>query len=68
MKKKSLNSKLVLNKQTITNLNMSEVKGGIVGMYTTIPTIICGNETVQCDTDDCSVHCIIHKYTEELNC
>ncbi|PKQ63552.1 hypothetical protein BZG02_09275 [Labilibaculum filiforme] len=28
MKKKSLNSKLVLKKETISNLNMSEVKGG----------------------------------------
>ncbi|NOQ28440.1 MAG: hypothetical protein GQ564_24005 [Bacteroidales bacterium] len=29
MKKKSLNSKLVLNKKTITNLNLSNVKGGV---------------------------------------
>lgn len=28
MKKKSLNSKLVLNKKTITNLNLSKAKGG----------------------------------------
>ena len=28
MKKKSLKSKLVLSKETITNLNMSNVKGG----------------------------------------
>ena len=28
MKKKNLNKKLVLKKETISNLNMSEVKGG----------------------------------------
>lgn len=50
MKKKSLNSKLVLKKQTITNLNMSKVKGGT-------GTSICVTEG--CPTDGCSNPCII---------
>ncbi|NOQ26036.1 MAG: hypothetical protein GQ564_11790 [Bacteroidales bacterium] len=59
MKKKSLNSKLVLKKQTITNLNMNEVKGG-TGTATCV--------TEGCPTDGCSNPCIIKTRLTEGIC
>ncbi|MGE0078154.1 MAG: class I lanthipeptide [Bacteroidales bacterium] len=64
MKKKSLDKKLVLNKQTITNLDMNNVKGG--ALLTTDGTATCVTE--ECNTNDCSVACTIQKFTEDLDC
>ncbi|WP_321279874.1 class I lanthipeptide [Marinifilum fragile] len=67
MKKKNLNKKLVLKKETISNLNMSKVKGGTAWSYNVgtcdKPTFnsnvnACATEDALC-TNSCQTGCEI---------
>ena len=62
MKKKSFNKRLTFNKETVSNLNMSKVQGGIVSTGGTATCV-----TEGCPTNDCSNPCIIKtRQTEEI--
>ncbi|MFA8433389.1 MAG: class I lanthipeptide [Marinifilaceae bacterium] len=67
MKTKKINRKLVLKKETISNLNMSNVKGGAANPTDTFPhwdTVDCPAHTE--NLHSCKIYCFL-KPADETN-